>query len=470
MNESKLYKEYDNEGNLIKKECSKCHEVKTVDNFYKDTHTKAGYTSQCKKCKGYKGQKILFREYDEEGNLIKLECCKCGEIKSIDNYAKGKYGKDGYNNICRNCRLEYYNKNKKHGDQRRLYKEYDNEGKLIKLECYGCGEIKTIDNFNKDSGNKDGYKPQCKECRKKYQEENKDKRKQYLKDNADKIKETRQKYLLNNKEILREKSKIYRLKNKDKIRERNRKYVEENKEKIKERTKIYRENNREKILEHQREYYKNNVEKVKEKHLKYYEINRDKNIKRQRQYYKNNKEKISESGKQYREKNKERINKRVREWYQANIEREREKERERYEEKTKQEIQRIYENVTKKLYPNNGIQYGIIYGVHCNVTDRWYIGQTIYSFDVRYDGDFFKNKPSALLEDNPNCKLLQDDIEKYGKENFEIHEVIDVAFSERELDEKEAYYIDYYKAYDEGYNSNRGYIFKHNKSKRKEVV
>ena len=48
--------------------------------------------------------------------------------------------------------------------------------------------------------------------------------------------------------------------------------------------------------------------------------------------------------------------------------------------------------------------------------------------------------------------------------------MLDVAFSEKELDEKEAYYIDLYKAYDEGYNSNRGNIFKHNKSKRKEVI
>ena len=54
------------------------------------------------------------------------------------------------------------------------------------------------------------------------------------------------------------------------------------------------------------------------------------------------------------------------------------------------------------------------------------------------------------------------------QESFEIFEVIDVAFSEKELDEKEAYYIDQYKAYDEGYNSNRGNIFKHNKLKRKE--
>ena len=134
------------------------------------------------------------------------------------------------------------------------------------------------------------------------------------------------------------------------------------------------------------------------------------------------------------------------------------------------EINKIYENVTKNLYPNNGIQYGIIYGVHCINTDRWYIGQTRKSFNLRYANNFFKRKFNGLLEDSEKVHLLQDDIEKYGKENFEIFEVIDVAFSEKELDEKEAYYIDLHKAYDEGYNSNRGNIFKHEKSKRKDVI
>ena len=116
------------------------------------------------------------------------------------------------------------------------------------------------------------------------------------------------------------------------------------------------------------------------------------------------------------------------------------------------------------------MQYGIIYGVHCKVSDRWYIGQTIRSFKIRYNGDFFKYKFLDFSEDTPKLQLLHLDIEKYGQENFEIFEVLDIAFSEKELDEKESYYIDYYKAYDEGYNSNRGNIFKHNKPKRKEVI
>ena len=219
---------------------------------------------------------------------------------------------------------------------RRLYREYDENDNLVKLECCKCGGIKTVDNFNKNKSKKDGVYNICKECRK--------------------------------------------------------------------------------------EYNKNN---------------REKEYERKRQRYENNKEKISETNRQYREN------------------------------KAQREIMKIYENVTKQRYPHEGIQYGVIYGVYCRASKKWYIGKTTTSFNIRYGGDFFDNKIIELSENSSKGKLLADDIEKYGQDNFEIIKVLDVAFSERELDEKEAYYIDLYKAYDEGYNSYRGNIFKYSKGKRR---
>ena len=238
---------------------------------------------------------------------------------------------------------------------RKLYREYDKEtGELIKLECSKCHEIKTADCFSKGKSKKDGVLSRCKQCC----------------------------------------SKINRQ---------------------------YRENHKEEERERHRQWYENNKEEEREKH---------------RQHYENNKEEI-------------------REYY-----------RQRYENKTQQEMMKIYENVTKQRYPHNGIQYGVIYGVVCNNTNRWYIGQTTTSFNTRYQGGFFNCKYNELSKDSNKGQLLADDIEKYGQENFEIFEVLDVAFSEKELDEKEAYYIDLYKSYDEGYNSYRGNIFKHDKTKR----
>lgn len=56
--------------------------------------------------------KLLFREYDKNGNIIKMQCGKCGQIKSIDCFNKDKSQKDGYHTICKSCRTEYRAKNK----------------------------------------------------------------------------------------------------------------------------------------------------------------------------------------------------------------------------------------------------------------------------------------------------------------------------------------------------------------------
>ena len=186
-----------------------------------------------------------------------------------------------------------------------------------------------------------------------------------------------------------------------------------------------------------------------------------------RQWYENNKEEKYEYNHRYLENHKEEICEYYRQRYENHKEEIREYDNKYRENKTKQEITKIYENVTKQRYPRNGVQYGAIYGVACKVTNRWYIGQTTKSFNIRYNGNFFNCKTNELYDDSEKKQLLNDDIEKYGQENFEIIEVLDVAFSEKELDEKEAYYIDLYKAYDEGYNSNRGNIFKHGKAKKK---
>lgn len=275
----------------------------------------------------------------------------------------------------------------------KLYREYDKEtGRLIKLECGKCREIKTVDNFYMDNDKKDGVGTTCKSCRTNYH-------------------------------------KNYHKNNKEKSKERYRKYVENNKDKLKE----YYENNKDKIREYQSKYYENNKDKLNEYRNQYNKDNKDKVNEYQSKYYENNKDKLLEYSTNYRNN------------------------------KINEQMEIIYENITKKLYPNKGIQYGIIYGVHCKVNDRWYIGQTTSTFNIRYAGNFFKNKSSELSEDNTKRQLLTEDIEKYGEESFEIFEVIDVAFSEKELDEKEVYYIDIHKAYEEGYNSYRGNIFKHYK-------
>ena len=98
-----------------------------------------------------------------------------------------------------------------------LYREYDEKGNLIKLECSKCREIKTVDNFYKRNTNKskDGVNPQCKKCicekQRKYQSEHKEERKEYLsnysKIHEEELKEYQRQRYENHKEDIKEKSK-----------------------------------------------------------------------------------------------------------------------------------------------------------------------------------------------------------------------------------------------------------------------
>lgn len=316
---------------------------------------------------------------------------------------------------------------------KKLYREYDEKGNVVRKECSICGEIKSVDCFIKNKGNKDGYGGRCKQCNDVYNH-------QYRENHKDEIHAKRKQWEENNKDILKIKRHEYYENNKETIMKQHTEYRHMNLEIVRKWSKAYRENHKEELLEKGRLYQENNREKVRESNRKYYHRNKEKESERKHLFYENNKDKVLERCTNYRNGN---VNK---------------------------ELQRIYENVTMKRYPDNGIQYGVIYGVYCKTTDRWYIGQTTKTFKLRYLGNFFRYKFNDLSEDSEKGQLLKDDIEKYGQESFEIFEVIDVAFSEKELDEKEAYYIDYYNAYEEGYNTNRGYIFKHDKSKRKEVI
>ena len=195
---------------------------------------------------------------------------------------------------------------------------------------------------------------------------------------------------------------------------------------------------------------------------KYHENNKEKRKVYFKEYHEKHKEERNKYFKEYNEKHKEEKIKYFKEYHEKHKEERKEiwKEysKEYHKKKCEQSIEQIYINFTQKLYPKNDIQYGIIYGVHNIITDRWYIGQTKYTFDIRYSGDFFNKKPNELSEEKR--LMFEEDLKKYGEESFKIYDVLDVAFSKIELDEKEVYYIDYYKAYDDGYNSTRGNLLK----------
>jgi hypothetical protein len=87
----------------------------------------------------------------------------------------------------------------------------------------------------------------------------------------------------------------------------------------------------------------------------------------------------------------------------------------------------------------------IVYMITNKINGKRYVGKTTKTFDQRY-----RNKWWLLT---PSIDLI-DEVIQFGKENFEVNECIDTAKSEKELTEKETYWIKKYQTRNQkfGYN------------------
>jgi hypothetical protein len=84
-------------------------------------------------------------------------------------------------------------------------------------------------------------------------------------------------------------------------------------------------------------------------------------------------------------------------------------------------------------------------------TRRVYIGQTIRPLKERYRGGIVRGWIKERLEyDKQKFK------EELIEEDIVVTEVLDVAFCQYHLDKLEAYYIDKYDSYNNGYNNKEG--------------
>lgn len=310
-----------------------------------------------------------------------------------------------------------------------LKRNYDNEGNLISKECSCCHKIKSVSEFHKCKNKIDGLRSECKECRKKYAQENKDKIKQYREqyniDNAEKIKEYEKQRRKDNAEYYKEYHKQYQKDNAEKIKEYKKEYYKDNVDSLKEYHKQYRKDNAERIKKYYKQYQKDNAESIKE---------------RQKEYYKDNVESLKEREKQYRKDNAERIKEHKKEYKAKKI-----------QESLQQIKTEVENNPDKYNYIEGKEIFGIIYLVHNIKSNKYYVGQTTVGFDNRY--------PSGWLCRHGYKNTVKHDLELYGENSFEYVKLFKVGYSQYELDKLEAYYIDYYNSYENGYNENRGNIF-----------
>lgn len=171
--------------------------------------------------------------------------CKKEYPSTLEYFNKSSYSKSGLRSQCKECtkimnkknHARYYEENKEKVNKKNMENYYKKNPKEVIPEgykkCSKCNDIKpkTHEYFNYLSKAKDGFKHQCKECRKK----------EYS-DDAATIKEKRKEYYRNNKDIVDAKNRQYRIDNPKWYRKTNKEYYQANKERMKENSKrsLYR--------------------------------------------------------------------------------------------------------------------------------------------------------------------------------------------------------------------------------------
>lgn len=286
---------------------------------------------------------------------------------------------------------------------------------LVGKKCTKCGKDKEMSEFNFRNKKKRWYTNICKECgRERDKKRFQDKHEQELE----------------------------RFRRYNKIRKRNKRQKTETN--ISDR--VYFDN--EKMLEVRINgkggitYWKDGV-MVAKRCLK---CNEDKNIsefsirnKKKNSYSAHCKKCVAETSKIWRETNEEYFNKINKE---AHIKR-----------KTKNilKLTEMLEQINPILKGLNLKAFGRIYKITNTKTGRVYIGQSTNNLNIRYNGEMIKTWIKERQTYNKQ-KFLEELIE----EDFKLEEAIAVGVCKYHLDKLEAYYINKYDSYNNGYNNQEG--------------
>jgi hypothetical protein len=88
--------------------CNSCHIEKSLEEFYKDSHTTDGYRGDCIDCwyihhRKDPAKRIPRPLYILPVGVTEKVCNRCGDKKAVEEFSRNPSSGDGYKSICRTC-------------------------------------------------------------------------------------------------------------------------------------------------------------------------------------------------------------------------------------------------------------------------------------------------------------------------------------------------------------------------------
>lgn len=186
------------------------------------------------------------------------KCSKCDEVKSFGEFFKNKNNNDGFGYHCKVCRKAYDEANKENIAKReKTYKEVNKENIVKQMKAWREANKENIKAYSKtySKAYREANKERLAERRKAYYKANKERLKDYQKyhqkENRDKIANRAKAYREANKEEIAKRDKAYGEANRGRLKDYKKAYYEANKDKIK----AYREENKDEINKRKKIHY-----------------------------------------------------------------------------------------------------------------------------------------------------------------------------------------------------------------------
>ena len=144
--------------------CNRCQQAKDLTAFYSDHNTKDGLSRECRECLRERNR-IRRQSYRQKlaTGVPKFDskmCTTCGKTKSLSEFCRVSGNRDGYSCSCRACSQAYARSYHKRLAARRQKGIPQIETK----RCSRCGREKAVSESHRAVGKIDGYAALCKEC------------------------------------------------------------------------------------------------------------------------------------------------------------------------------------------------------------------------------------------------------------------------------------------------------------------